>query len=422
MGVEVTDIGEYTSSGAFVVRHGEEIVACLDLGLVHDGTPRLELTASWRPPASQPLVPPADIDLGALLRRVLARPNVCSKEWFVRQYDHEVQAGSVVKPLVGARHDGPSDGAVLRPRLDSARAIAIAHGICPRYGDLDTFHMAQCALDEAVRSAVAVGADPEHLWALDNFCWPDPVVSAANPDGEHKLAQLVRACTGLYEGCVAYRVPLISGKDSMKNDYRAAGVSISVPPTLLVSVLGIVPDAEKAVTMDAKRAGDKVYLVGTTGADLGRSEAAAELGSRGGEVPRCRDLSAAIAVYQALHRAVRRGLVASCHDCSDGGLAVALAETAFAGGLGLAVDLGAVPTIGPLTPFDVLFSETPCRLVVTVAPNDAAAFESLVGTDVAEIGAVTAASRLRVVGPGAPPLLDEPIEALREAWQAPMRW
>ena len=424
MGVEATDIGEYTDSGAFIVRQGDRVVARLELELIHDGAPTMKIPARWRPPTtSEPPAPPQLDDLGATLRDLLGRPNICSKEYWVRQYDHEVQGGSVVKPLVGARSDGPSDAAVLRPRLDTDRAVVVSHGICPRYSDIDTYHMAQCALDEAVRSAVAVGGDPANTWALDNFCWPDPVESESNPDGAYKLAQLVRACSGLYEACVAYRVPLISGKDSMKNDYRGGGVTISIPPTLLISALSLLPKAEEAVTMDVKRPGDRLYIVGSTGRHLGRSELYQELGLDGGAVPRVPSLSRAANTYAAVHVAMRERLVSSCHDCSDGGLAVCLAEMAFAGDRGLEAELGLVPRQGEeCSEAELLFSETPCRLVLTVPPTSAQRFEELLGDDATCLGEVTETRELRVKGLGGRTVVDEPIEALREAWQAPMRW
>jgi phosphoribosylformylglycinamidine synthase len=422
MGVEATDIGEYTSDGAFIVRHGDSVVAFLDLDFIHRGAPTMELEARWpaTPPTSMHVASAEPV--GALLRRVLARPNVCSKEYWVRQYDHEVQAGSVVKPLTGKNNDGPSDAAVTRPRLDSQRALAVSHGICPRYSDLDAYHMAQCALDEAVRSAVAVGGSPDEIWALDNFCWPDPVRSEKNPEGAYKLAQLVRTCQGLHDLCVTYAVPLISGKDSMKNDYRGGGVTISIPPTLLVSAVSIVPEASRAVTMDAKRSKDRVYVVGRTYADLGQSELAQELELRGGQVPQVRDAEGVRESYRRLHQAIQQGLVASCHDCSDGGLAVSLAETAFAGDLGMRIDLAAVPRGDEMNDLEVLFSESPCRLVVTVAPHQAPAFEQLMAGAAQLVGEVVAEQRLTVQKSNDELVMDEPLGALREAWQSPMRW
>ena len=273
---------------------------------------------------------------------MLGRLNICSKEAWVRQYDHEVQGMSVVKPFIGSQNDGPSDAAVLRPLLDSHMGIVVANGICPRYGDIDTYHMVACAVDEAVRNVIAVGGRIGRIAGLDNFCWPDPIPSPTNPDAEYKLAQLVRANQALYDYCRAYDLPCISGKDSMKNDYRVGDAKISIPPTVLFSVLGVIEDVTTVVTMDAKRPGDVVYVLGMTRAELGGSEYYALLGHLGDSVPRV-DATVARRLYEALSAAMARGLVASCHDCSDGGLGVALAETAFAGGLGMEIDLRLVP-------------------------------------------------------------------------------
>jgi phosphoribosylformylglycinamidine synthase len=260
------------------------------------------------------------------------------------------------------------------------------------------------------------------MWALDNFCWTDPVETERNPEGSFKLAQLVRACMGLYDGCVAYRVPLISGKDSMRNDYRGGGVTISIPPTLLVSVVAIVEDATKAVTMDAKALGDYVYVTGLTFGDLGRSELAGLLGFDEGNVPRVRDLQAVARGYAALHQAMAETLVSSCHDCSDGGLGVALAETAFAGGLGMTVSLSEVPREDASSDAEILFSESPARHVVTVSPASAQRFEEVMGGRAARIGETTAEPRLEVNGLGGERVVDQSLEALKSAWQAPMRF
>lgn len=184
---------------------------------------------------------------------MLGRLNICSKEYLIRQYDHEVKGGSVVKPLTGVKRDGPSDAGVIRPILESEAGLVISHGICPKYGDYDAYWMMANAMDEGIRNAVAVGADPDRMAGVDNFCWCDPVQSEKTPDGEYKLAQLVRACKALSELCVAYGVPCISGKDSMKNDYTGGGKKISIPPTVLFSVLGIMDDVKKAVTSDFKK-------------------------------------------------------------------------------------------------------------------------------------------------------------------------
>ena len=422
MGVEATVLGSFTKSGRFHVRYGEKTVAYLDMDFLHDGVPQMKLQARWSAPKHpEPgFAPP--VDLGKALALMLARLNICSKESVVRQYDHEVQGGSVVKPLVGAQNDGPSDAGIVRPVLDSMEGVVVAHGICPRLSDLDAYHMTACAIDEAVRNAIAVGVDPDHLAGLDNFCWCDPVKSAKTPDGDYKLAQLVRSNMAIFDYTTAYGVPCISGKDSMKNDYSIGRTKISVPPTLLYSVIGRISDVRKAVTMDAKRPQDLVYILGETRDELGGSEWFAAHGAIGNKVPRV-DAKKAMKLYRALNKAIRAGLVASCHDCSDGGLAVALAETAFAGGLGLNIDLKDVPYSGKKRDDFVLFSETASRFVVTVRPRDKAKFDKLMKGNVArEIGFVTGDDLLQVSGLSGKTIMREKIGKLKDAWQKPLNF
>jgi phosphoribosylformylglycinamidine synthase len=422
MDVEATDLGCYTDSGRFHIRYGEKTVAFLDMDFLHDGVPQLNLSARWAPPVHAEPDFPEPADLGSALKAMLARLNICSKESVVRQYDHEVQGGSVVKPLVGAANDGPSDAAVIRPFLDTFAGVVVANGICPRYSDLDAYAMAAAAIDEAVRNAVAVGGTLEHLAGLDNFCWCDPVESEKTPDGAYKLAQLVRANEALYDVTTCYGVPCISGKDSMKNDYAIGDTKISIPPTLLFSVFGRIDDVRRAVTMDAKKPGDLVYILGMTCDELGGSEWYALNGFVGNTVPWVRPETAR-ARYDALARAIRLGLVASCHDCADGGLGVALAETAFAGGLGMDVDLANVPAEGVGRNDALLFSETPSRFVVTVSPDREAAFlEQFRGQIAARIGTVTADGRLRLRGLRGEALLSEAIGDLKAAWQRPLNF
>jgi phosphoribosylformylglycinamidine synthase len=348
---------------------------------------------------------------------MLARLNICSKESVVRQYDHEVQGGSVIKPLTGAQNDGPSDAAVIRPLLDSMEGVVIAHGICPRYGDIDTYHMTACAIDEAIRNAVAVGADIDNLAGLDNFCWCDPVKSEKTPDGEYKLAQLVRANMAIYDYTTAFGVPCISGKDSMKNDYQIGKTKISIPPTILYSVIGGVKDVRKAVTMDAKRPGDLVYIIGETKDDMGGSEWFALHNFTGNSVPRVNALSA-IKIYRALHKAIQHGIIASCHDCSDGGLAVALAEISIAGRLGIDIDLRSVPYRGKKRNDYILFSETASRFVATIHPEDKSKFEKIMaGNIIGRIGAVTSDHLFEVTGIKGNPIIREKISVLKSAWQ-----
>jgi phosphoribosylformylglycinamidine synthase len=388
---------------------------------IHDGVPQMVLPARWTPPSLQEPDFSQPLDMDATLRQMLGRLDICSKESVVRRYDHEVQAGTVIKPLVGVANDGPSDAAVVKPLFDSFEGVVVAHGICPGYSDIDTYHMMANAVDEGLRNYVAVGGNIEHVAGLDNFCWCDPVVSEKTPDGEYKAAQLVRANRALYDYCLAFGVPLISGKDSMKNDYMIGDTKISIPPTVLFSVIGKIEDLRKAVTMDAKAAGDLVYLLGETRDELGGSEYYALHDQVGANVPKV-DAESAMQRYRALNAAQEEGLVASCHDLSDGGLAVALAETAFAGGFGISVDLHDVPVDAAMRDDRVLYSESASRLLVTVKEENSEQFEKLfVGQIFACIGEVTAGESLMITGLQGEVLIRSSIDDLKEAWQSPLR-
>ena len=420
MDVEATILGTYTDTGMFHIRYGERTVAYLHMDFLHEGLPQMKLHARWtRPDHGEPVIPVPE-HMGIALKRMLARLNICSKESIVRQYDHEVQGGSVVKPLTGNANDGPSDAAVIRPLLDSFEGIVVANGICPRYSDIDTYAMAACAIDEAVRNAICVGGTLDHLAGLDNFCWCDPVQSEKTPDGTYKLAQLVRANMALYDVTTAYGVPCISGKDSMKNDYSIGDTKISIPPTLLFSTIGKINDIRKSVTMDAKKAGDAVYILGNTYRELGGSEWYALHGIIGNQVPRV-DVKKAKALYRALSHAISNGLVASCHDCSDGGLGIALAEVAFAGGLGMEIDLACVPCIGVDRDDELLFSESQSRFVVTVPPQKQEAFEAaLSGCPLGRIGTVLSVPALLIKSLAGTRIVEEGIDALKAVWQKPL--
>jgi phosphoribosylformylglycinamidine synthase len=281
--------------------------------------------------------------------------------------------------------------------------------------------MTACAIDEALRNHLSVGGSLTRVAGLDNFCWCDPIQSEKNLDGEYKLAQLVRANFALYDYTTAYGVPCISGKDSMKNDYQIGDIRISIPPTILFSTIGKIEDVRKAVTMDAKKPGDLVYILGETKDELGASEYYALKGYIGNNVPKV-EAKTAIKLYKALNSAISRGLVASCHDCSDGGLGVALAETAFSGGLGMGIELARVP--GNLKRNDaILFSETQSRFVVTVSQENQERFEKIMqGNVFAQIGFMTKAKDFIVKGLGGGVVVCTTIEELKESWQRTLRW
>ena len=420
MDVEATDFGVFTDSGYFHCLYEGKTVSYLPMKFLHEGVPQMVIPAKWTPKAlSEPDFDLPD-DLGGELKALLGRLNICSKESVVRRYDHEVQAGTVIKPLVGVANDGPSDAAVYRPLFDSFEGVVVSHGICPSYSDIDTYHMMACAIDEGLRNFVAVGGNIEHVAGLDNFCWCDPVKSEKTPDGEYKAAQLVRANKALYDCCVAFGVPLISGKDSMKNDYQIGDTKISIPPTVLFSVICKIGDVRRAVSMDVKRPGDLVYLLGITRDECGGSEYYRQHGELGSNVPKVA-AACALDLYRTLNAAQRDGLVRSCHDLSDGGLGVALAEKAFAGGYGIRADLDRVLVDGDLRADKLLFSESQSRLLVTVRPENRAAFDALfTGRDAACIGEVTEEPRL-LLSRGSKTLVDVDIHSLKEAWQAPLR-
>ena len=421
--VEATPVGAFTDDGTFSVCHGETPIALIPIEFLHDGCPQLQLASEWSPPTHAPVSTPelGHEALGEALGRLMARPNVASKEWWVRSYDHEVIAQTVVKPFCGANHDAPGDAAVIAPLHGGTQGLVISNGIVPRYSDIDAHAMAAAAVDEALRNAVCVGVDLDMVAGLDNFCWPDPVESDKTPDGRYKLAQLVRANRALEEVCRAYRLPCISGKDSMKNDVTMHGEKISVPPTLLFSLMGNHHDVRRAVTSDFKSPGDSVYLVGQTHQELGASEIAFMLrdeghGGIGGRVPRI-DTERNITAYRALSDAMSRGLVASAHDCSDGGLAVALAESCFGSDSGASIDAAPLwSDDDTLDEWGALFGESLGRILVSVREGGCEAFEkAMAGITCHRLGKVTEGDAI-TVSRGEERLLTASMGKLREAW------
>ena len=422
--VEATAVGTFTDSGAFVVTHGEEPVAHLPIHFLHDGCPQLKLESEWAPPAHKPIHTPS-VDahgMGELLARLMARPNIASKEWWVRSYDHEVIAQSVIKPFGGVNMDAPGDAAVIAPIQGGTQGAVISNGIVPRYSDIDAYAMAAASVDEALRNAVCVGVDLDLIAGLDNFCWPDPVESPKTPDGRYKLAQLVRANRAIDDTCRAYRLPCISGKDSMKNDATLNGEKISVPPTILFSLVGNHPDVRKAVSSDFKTPGDAIYLLGETHQELGASELAFMLsdegsGGIGGAVPQI-DTGRNLAMYRALTTAMSQSLVRSAHDCSDGGLAPALTECCFGSDSGAEVDLAALwEDCDTLDKWGALFGESLGRILVSVKQSDRTAFEeTMAGQTCNHLGTVSTGDTI-TISKGEHTLLTASMGALRDAWK-----
>ena len=447
--VEAFVLGEFNDSGRLELRYNNTLVGQLALEILHDGIPQKTLQAdvpkrgntvgARAQQATMPEAPQArevlslsgktgafygqeaaplqNGDLTTSLLELLAHPNIKSKEPVIRRYDHEVKGGTAVKPLVGAANHGPSDAAVIVPNPSSnktvIRGVSLSNGICPQFGELEPYAMAWAAVDEAVRNAVAVGADPDRIAILDNFCWGNPTL----PD---RLGGLLETTRGCYDAALAYGTPFISGKDSLYNEYTdESGAKHAIPGTLLISAVGIVPDIQKTVTMDFKKTDNLIYVLGETRAELGGSHYAKISKLEGGVVPQ--PVANPLERYRALHKAIAAGLVQSAHDCSEGGLAVAISEMALAGRLGAAWNLLSVApnslTSTPLTAQTVLFSETAGRLVLEVRPEDASAFEAVfAGIALDKIGTVTSEPELMVWW-GMDEVIKCPIDLLEEAWR-----
>jgi phosphoribosylformylglycinamidine synthase len=423
--VEATVIGEFTDTKRLELFYKGNRVCDLDMGFLHDGLPKTEKKAVFEQPVHKEPSITCPRNLTKTLLKLLSHYDICSKEWIVRQYDHEVQGGSVVKPLVGVLNDGPSDAAVVRPLLSSDRGIVVSHGINFRYGLIDPYWMAAGCIDEALRQIIAVGGSLKQTAILDNFCW-------GNPDKPDRLGGLVRTSYGCYDIAKAYGVPFISGKDSLYNEFSVKGRSIAIPGTLLISAISIMDDVRKAVTMYAKQPGDLIYIVGQSYDEMGGSHYFDMHSAVGNSVPRV-DPARAKIIFDALSRASSGGIVKAMHDCSDGGLGVAVAEMAFSGGLGMDIFLKEVPFIhvggntgakAPVVRNDhVLFSESHSRFIVEIDRANQKRFESsLRGLPFGLIGCVAENPVLTIHGVDGKPCARATIAELKEAWQKPLRW
>ncbi|MDP7014644.1 MAG: phosphoribosylformylglycinamidine synthase subunit PurL [Pirellulaceae bacterium] len=423
-GVEATVIGQFKPTNRLVLKYNDAEVADLAMEFLHQGRPPVVRQAEYSPPPHVELtVDGQSVDLNKTLTDILGSLNVCSKEWVIRQYDHEVQGGSVLKPLVGVDNDGPGDAAVVRPVLSSHRGLAISCGMNPHFGDYDTYHMAASAIDEAIRNCVAVGADPSRIAILDNFCW-------GYTDRSSTLGSLVRAALACYDLAVELETPFISGKDSLNNEFsfvddRGEKQTISIPPSLLISAMGQVDDVRRCVSMDLKRAGNELYQIGWTRDELGGSHFALVNDLTGGAPPTV-DAAYAKLVFAAVHRAIQARAVRSCHDLSEGGLAAAAAEMAFAGGLGADLRLASAPlTDDARARGDIaaLFAESNTRFLVEVHPDSADQFKAAcAGLPCERIGEVTDRPQLTISGHDGAAVIDASLESLKQSWIEPLAW
>ena len=445
--VEATVLGSFTDDHRLKLTYHGKLVADMAMDFLHDGMPGRTLDATWIQPEHSPTrqeateraaqsntVEHIQGSLGPTLLALLRHPNIASKEEVVRRYDHEVQGATVVKPLVGRSRNGPSDAAVLQPYIEGEghtggtnthTGIVISNGINPLYGQIDPYHMAVVAIDEALRNLTAVGGDIRRAAILDNFCW-------GNPTDPAQLGLLVRAVKGCYDAVLGFGTPFISGKDSLNNEYRTAGRRIPVIPTLLISAVGVINDAGATVDMSLKTPGNLLYLLGQTRYEMARSYYSEVIDPDSfdqlfphAEVPRV-DLARARSMMITLGEAIRQGLVRACHDLSEGGLLVAAAEMALAGELGINLDtthitIKQAPTLHPNSEAIVrLFSETPSRFLVEITPEQFGTFEKFMRAadirDVTYVGSITSGNRFTVRN-GDEELINLGVDELQEAWK-----
>ena len=415
--VEATVIGRFTGDKKLTLRYQGTQVGQLDMDFLHEGICKYDRKAKWETKKlSEPVLKAKDTYNDDLLK-ILGSYNVASKEWVIRQYDHEVQGGSVIKPLMGATNDGPMDAAVVRPKYGHDKGVALSCGMNPCYGDIDPYWMALAGIDEAVRNLICVGANPDRIAILDNYCWGD----CTRPE---TLGALVRASQACYDGAMGFGTPFISGKDSLNNEFVCDdGTRISIPYTLLISAIGIVDDINQCVTMDAKQPGNLIFAVGLTKNELGGSHYYKVNGELGANVPTT-DLKVAAETAKRLHKAIQAGLVRSCHDCSEGGLAVALAEMAFAGNCGIEADLRGVPASEDCVRAEaLLFSESNSRYLVEIEPQHFDAFAKLMlNIPFGQVGEVISDKKLIIHDKNQKTLIDANLESLKNAWQQPLKW
>ena len=416
--VEATVIGEFTNDGKLHLLYNDVTVADIDMEFMHDGIPKIKKQAVWNKPVHPEPSFDDPSDLTPYLKKILSSPNVASKEWVIRQYDHEVQGGSVLKPLQGAENDGPGDACIMRPILSSNRGVIISNGLNPKYSDIDTYWMAASAIDEALRNAISIGGDLSQTAILDNFSW-------GSPDKPDRLGTLVRAIKACYDIAVAYGTPFISGKDSLNNEYRdsSTGETLSIPPTLLISAISVIPDIGKAISMDAKSPGNIIYVVGKTFDEMGASHYYYIKDYIGNNVPKVNPTEGK-KIMVKLHEAMMQGLVRACHDCSEGGIGVATAEMAFAGGFGMNLYIKDIPCADDVARNDtILFSESNTRFIVEVSKESQAEFERIMsGADTSTIGEVVDGEDFKIYGLSGNLIVSANIYDLKEAWQKTFRW
>ncbi len=414
--VSATVIGKFKDDKKLTVTFKNKIVGELDMVFLHEGYPRIKKEARWEGKKDKKFNSSYVGNLNDIFLKVISTYNIASKEWVIRQYDHEVQGGSIIKPLMGRNNDGPSDASVVKPILDRKECVIVSNGINTNYGDIDPYWMAVSAVDEALRGIVAVGGEVENTALLDNFCW-------GNPERPLALGALVRAAKGCYDAAVAYETPFISGKDSFYNEFFDGEKYISIPPTLLISAISVVKDYKNLISVDFKKCENQIYVVGVTKNEVGGSQYLKVMGWTDINVPHV-DFKMGKKIMKKLNKAIKSGSVVACHDISEGGLAVAIAEMCIAGRKGAEIFLQGVPSSQDAKNDDIiLFSESNSRFVVEVQRDKQIEFEKVMnGVPFGIVGVVCKDDLLNIYGLTGSLLISETIERLKEVWQKPLKF
>jgi len=414
--VTIAVIGEFTGTKRLELYYQDNLVCDLDMLFLHEGIPQIAKKAVYIQARHREPKINEKKNYTADLLKLLSHYDICSKEWVIRQYDHEVQGGSIIKPLVGLQNDGPSDASVTKPLFNSNKGIIISNGINFRFGFIDPYWMAASCIDEAIRQIISVGGSLKEVAILDNFCW-------GNPDKPDRLGALVRAAYGCYDTAIAYGVPFISGKDSFYNEFSVHGKSTPIPGTLLISAISVMDDVNNVVSMYAKGAGNLIYIIGKTRDELGGSHYYDLYKAIGNNVPKVYH-DEAKKTFAALNKATEKCLVKAIHDCSDGGLAVALTEMAFSGGLGMEIFLSEVSCQSQIKRNDViLFSESNSRFVVEVEKTKQKEFEKLLKDSAFGLaGCLTKNPDFKIFGLDGKICVNANIDKLKENWRAPLKW
>ncbi|MDR2251888.1 MAG: phosphoribosylformylglycinamidine synthase subunit PurL [Endomicrobium sp.] len=420
--VEAVFVGEFTKDKKLTLKYNDDVVASMDMFFLHDGIPKPKRPAvcKIKEEKIQRPIKITSADLSKTLKAALSDLNVCSKEWIIRQYDHEVQGQTIVKPLQSTDIEvsGPGDAAVIFPYTvanGTKKGVVLSNGLNPSYGKISTYKMAASAIEESLRNAVAVGADVEKMSLLDNFCW-------GNPNKPEILGSLVRAANACYDMSKAFDIPFISGKDSLHNEYSIGGKKYSIPPVLLISAMGVIKNVTNTVTMPFKNDGNKIFVLGVTRNEIGGSVLAKIKNIKEGVVPVVYPKESK-EIMKRIYKAINNGLIESCHDCSEGGLAVAISEMAFSGDKGVKVDIDAIRTKGKLSVVEILFSESNGRFIVEVLPENESKFREIFKDCVfAEVGCVTKDKDVVFESVKNEIKVKEKSKNLWNAWRSTINW